>query len=273
MGLRLLLRSDHLVSDATRLFCGPAPQQRNSARGGDAMSNRGVDGAADHRMLRVGSMAATISIHDRDSRYGAIFERRLRHLGIEQVRTPFRAPRANAISERWVKSVRAECLDHLFIFNETGLRRVMASYVSYFNHSRPHRSASARCAIRQRSRLGAPAAKSSRKAFSADCITSIGMRHNGRYFTPFRLVVTPTIAVIDAPVVDPVRVLSILLRCKASRFLNCRDSRYGEPLNPAEPATANALNVGNFQGTQSQHVGRAGDALLLGARFSCAKTE
>ena len=69
-----------------------------------------------------------------------MFERRLQHLGIEQVRTPFRAPRANAISERWVKSVRAECLDHLFIFNETGLRRVMASYVSYFNHSRPHRS-------------------------------------------------------------------------------------------------------------------------------------
>jgi transposase InsO family protein len=79
-------------------------------------------------------------IHDRDSRYGAIFERRLRHLGIEQVRTPFRAPRANAISERWVKSVRAECLDHLFIFNEGGLRRVMASYVNYFNHWRPHRS-------------------------------------------------------------------------------------------------------------------------------------
>ena len=79
-------------------------------------------------------------IHDRGSRYGATFERRLRHLGVEQVRTPFRAPRANAISERWVKSVRAECLDHLFIFNEAGLRRVMASYVSYFNHRRPPRS-------------------------------------------------------------------------------------------------------------------------------------
>jgi hypothetical protein len=38
-------------------------------------------------------------------------------------------PRANAISERWVKSVCAECVDHLFIFNEAGLRRVMASYV------------------------------------------------------------------------------------------------------------------------------------------------
>jgi len=64
--------------------------------------------------------------------------------GIEQVRTPFRAPRANAISERWVKSVRAECLDHLFIFNEAGLRRVMASYVNHFNHWRPHRSLSQR---------------------------------------------------------------------------------------------------------------------------------
>jgi hypothetical protein len=47
-------------------------------------------------------------IHDRDGRYGALFERRLRHLGIAQVRTPFRAPRANAISQRWVKSVRTE---------------------------------------------------------------------------------------------------------------------------------------------------------------------
>ena len=67
---------------------------------------------------------------------------------------------------------------------------------------------------------------------------------------------TPTIAVIDAPVVDPVRVLLILLRCKASRFLiHCRDSRYREPLHPAEPtrsapikqiidADGQSLNVG-----------------------------
>src|SRR5215468_690677 len=138
MGMRLLLRSNRLVSDAVRLFCGPAPQQRNSARGRGAMSNRRVDGAADHRMLR--SMAATISNSRPGQPLARYSSRRLRHLGIEQVRTPFRAPRANAISGRWVKSVRAECLDHLFIFNETGLRRAMASYVSYFNHSRPHRS-------------------------------------------------------------------------------------------------------------------------------------
>jgi putative transposase len=79
-------------------------------------------------------------IHDRDNRYGATFERRLRHLGIEQVRTPFRAPRANAISERWVKSVRTECLDHILVFNEVHLRRAMSAYVVYFNCWRPHRS-------------------------------------------------------------------------------------------------------------------------------------
>jgi transposase InsO family protein len=55
-------------------------------------------------------------IHDRDSRYGASFDRRVRHLGIRQVRTPFRSLRANAVAERWVRSVRSECLDHVFVF-------------------------------------------------------------------------------------------------------------------------------------------------------------
>lgn len=49
-------------------------------------------------------------------------------------------PKANAIAERWVRSVRAECLDHLLILNERHLRRVLAEYVAYFNHWRPHRS-------------------------------------------------------------------------------------------------------------------------------------
>ena len=51
-------------------------------------------------------------IHDRDSRYGASFDRRVRGLGVRQVRTPFRSPRANAVAERWVRSARSECLDH-----------------------------------------------------------------------------------------------------------------------------------------------------------------
>jgi transposase InsO family protein len=79
-------------------------------------------------------------IHDRDSRYGMTFDNRLRRLGIKQIRTPYRSPRANAVVERWVKSARSECLDHLFIFSEAGLRRDLSTYVSYFNHWRPHRS-------------------------------------------------------------------------------------------------------------------------------------
>src|SRR5499433_368144 len=56
------------------------------------------------------------------------FDRRVRNIGVAQVRTPFRAPRANAIAERWVRSVRTECLDHVFIFNGRHLQKVLAEY-------------------------------------------------------------------------------------------------------------------------------------------------
>jgi putative transposase len=79
-------------------------------------------------------------IRDRDSRYGELFDHRLQGLGITQIRTPFRAPRANSIAERWMRSARQECLDHIFIFGERHLRRVLAEYVAYFNQWRPHRS-------------------------------------------------------------------------------------------------------------------------------------
>jgi len=69
-------------------------------------------------------------IHDRDSRYGIAFDLRLRALGIRSVRTPFRSPQANAIAERWVKSVRTESLDHYLILNERHLRRILSEYVT-----------------------------------------------------------------------------------------------------------------------------------------------
>ena len=47
---------------------------------------------------------------------------------------------ADNLCERWVRSARTECLDHVFIFNERHLEKVLAEYVSYFNHWRPHRS-------------------------------------------------------------------------------------------------------------------------------------
>jgi hypothetical protein len=57
--------------------------------------------------------------------------------GIEILKTPYHAPRANAICERFLLSVRRECLDHLFILQEKQLDRVLQAYVQYFNQARP----------------------------------------------------------------------------------------------------------------------------------------
>ncbi len=58
--------------------------------------------------------------------------------GITVLRTPVRAPRANATCERFLGSVRRECLDHLLILGERHLARVLREYVAYFNRARPH---------------------------------------------------------------------------------------------------------------------------------------
>ena len=58
--------------------------------------------------------------------------------GIRTLRTPTRAPRANATCERFLGSVRRECLDHILVLGEGHLRRVLNEYVVYFNQARPH---------------------------------------------------------------------------------------------------------------------------------------
>jgi putative transposase len=57
--------------------------------------------------------------------------------GIKILKTPYHTPRANAICERFLGSVRRECLDHLFILQEKQLHRVLRAYVQYFNQARP----------------------------------------------------------------------------------------------------------------------------------------
>ena len=79
-------------------------------------------------------------IHDRDAAYGRDFGTRLSGLGITSVRTPFRAPRANAIAERLVRSIRRECLDHLIVINERHLCAILVEFAEYYNLDRPHRS-------------------------------------------------------------------------------------------------------------------------------------
>ena len=77
-------------------------------------------------------------IRDSDAKYGPHFSTVALGTGIEVLRTPLKAPRANAICERLLGSVRRECLDQLMIVSEQHLRRVLKDYVAYFNHARPH---------------------------------------------------------------------------------------------------------------------------------------
>ena len=77
-------------------------------------------------------------MRDRDRKYSDAFTRVAQGSSIEILKTPYRAPKANAICERFLGSVRRECLDHILVFGEQHLYRVIQEYVAYFNRARPH---------------------------------------------------------------------------------------------------------------------------------------
>ncbi len=77
-------------------------------------------------------------IRDNDKKFGPNFARVATTSGIQVLRTPYRTPQANAVCERFLLSVRRECLDHFLIFHEKQLQRLLKSYVLYFNQARPH---------------------------------------------------------------------------------------------------------------------------------------
>ena len=79
-------------------------------------------------------------IRDRDSKYSGPFDEIFRSERIRIVKTPIRAPKANAFAERFVRSVRAECLDWLLILNRRQLERVLRVYADHYNTQRPHRA-------------------------------------------------------------------------------------------------------------------------------------
>jgi transposase InsO family protein len=78
-------------------------------------------------------------IHDRDSKFSAAFDEIFRSEGINVIETPIRAPQANAYAERFVRTVRAECLDWLLIVGRRHLEHVLRSYTIHYNRERPHR--------------------------------------------------------------------------------------------------------------------------------------
>jgi len=77
-------------------------------------------------------------IRDHDGKFGVTFARVAKTSRIKMLTTPYHAPRANAICERFLGSVRRECLDHLLILHERQLQRVLGASVHSFNQARPH---------------------------------------------------------------------------------------------------------------------------------------
>ena len=79
-------------------------------------------------------------IRDRDTKFTAAFDAVFTAIGVRIVRTPVRAPRANAIAERWIASARRECLDQMLITGERHPRLVLREYIDHYNTHRPHRT-------------------------------------------------------------------------------------------------------------------------------------
>jgi transposase InsO family protein len=79
-------------------------------------------------------------LRDRDCNYGQVFRETAAGLGIEELLCAPRSPWQNAYAERLIGSIRRECLDHVIILDEKGLRRVLRSYFEYYTHSRTHLS-------------------------------------------------------------------------------------------------------------------------------------
>ena len=90
--------------------------------------------------LDLSEEGARVLIRDRDGKYSGPFDEVFRSEGIRIVKTPVRAPKANAIAERFVRTVRAECLDWLLILNRRHLEAVLHVYVDHYNRERPHRA-------------------------------------------------------------------------------------------------------------------------------------
>ena len=79
-------------------------------------------------------------IHDRDSKFSGPFDEVFRSDGARVILTPIQAPNANAFAERWVRTVRAECLDWTLILGRRHLDHVLRAYSEHYNRQRPHRA-------------------------------------------------------------------------------------------------------------------------------------
>ena len=132
-GARTGVRSGSIPSAARRLPKAPpntASRSRSRKRG---CRPQVVEATAWGRRPR-------FLLRDRDAVFGGAFGSRLAALGIEQLLAPPRAPRANAVAERLIGTLRRECLDHLIVLYERHLHAVLTEFAGDYNGARPHRT-------------------------------------------------------------------------------------------------------------------------------------
>ena len=102
----------------------------------------------------MGTLSARFLMRERDAKFPASFDAVLASEGIRIIPTPYRAPKANAFAEQWIRSVREECLDRVLMVNECHLRRVLTDYIAYYNHARRHQGLGQQCPVAGEHRAG-----------------------------------------------------------------------------------------------------------------------
>ena len=126
-------------------------------------------------------------IRDRDSKFTAAFDAVFTGADIRIIRTPIRAPRANAIAERFIGTLRRECLDHLLITGPRHLDIVLCEFVQHFNMHRPHRSLDQRPPqAAPRHVLGWPSACSDETGSAASSTSTCRSHEVTRFSAPTR---------------------------------------------------------------------------------------
>src|SRR6476660_4307183 len=96
----------------------------------------GTDGSQCCRCHRWRSLPVRFALHDRDTKFCTSFRTMLRSGGVQPILLPPRSSNLNAFAERWVRSIKEECLSKLILFGETSLRRTTTEFTKHYHHER-----------------------------------------------------------------------------------------------------------------------------------------
>ena len=118
-------------------------------------------------------------IRDRDAKFTSAFDAIFASEGVKIVKTPPRTPRANSFAERYVGTLRRECLDHLLVYGEQHLRRTLTEYARHYNEHRPHQSRQQRSPLHEPGEAVDVTARIKRRQVVDGPINGLGEQRNG----------------------------------------------------------------------------------------------